>query len=101
MDEIRRPAADAHPELLVDPDVSRQMRPLHLRLPALAAVLVGGVFGASARYGVGLLLLPVAGTWPVATFSVNMVGAFVLGLLLEGLARSGPTEELGAPFGCW
>jgi CrcB protein len=29
------------------------------------------------------------GHWPAATFGVNLMGSFILGLLLEGLARHG------------
>jgi CrcB protein len=32
----------------------------------------------------------VTGQWPTGTFVVNLVGAFVLGALLEGLVRRGP-----------
>lgn len=44
------------------------------------------------------LLVPEVEVFPVATFGVNLVGAFVLGALLEGLARSGPDtgRRLGA-----
>src|SRR5699024_12170384 len=36
-----------------------------------------------------------AGLWPVTTFAINIVGAFLLGLLLEALTRlrSGAAEE--------
>lgn len=30
------------------------------------------------------------GTWPWATFTINLVGAFVLSFLLEALGRRGP-----------
>jgi CrcB protein len=80
---------DRHPELIVDPDAPRSARPLHLQIPALAAVVVGGMLGAPARYGIGLLTPSTVGRWPTATFTVNMVGAFLLGVLLEALARSG------------
>ena len=45
--------------------------------------------GTAARYAM-TLLVPARDGWPVATLSVNLVGAFVLGLLLEALARRGP-----------
>lgn len=62
--------------------------PLHFRpLPALL-VFVGGAVGTYARYGVELFGSP----WrlPLPTLGVNLVGAFLLGLLLEGLLRRGP-----------
>ncbi|WP_346764668.1 CrcB family protein [Rhodococcus sp. HNM0569] len=68
--------------------------PLHVRGRALAAVAAGGALGTLARYGVGLLLPTERGHWPWATFSVNVVGAFVLGALLELLVRSGTDSGL-------
>lgn len=58
-----------------------------------AAVLVGvgGVAGTLARYEVSLLL-PEAHGWPLATLAVNVSGAFLLGLLLELLARAGTSS---------
>lgn len=54
-----------------------------------AAVLVGagGFAGTLARYGLSVAM-PDTGDWPVATLTVNVVGAFALGLLLEALARA-------------
>ncbi len=60
------------------------------RRPGLVAlVAVGGMVGSAGRYGLALLLPPRDG-WPVATFLVNVVGSFVLGVLLEALVRRGP-----------
>lgn len=64
-------------------------RPLHLRPSAILVVAGGGAVGTAARYSVSLLLPPL-GALPVATMIVNVVGAFLLGLLLEALARRGP-----------
>jgi len=61
--------------------------PLHRRPLALLAVLFGGVVGTLARHGVALALPE--RPWPVGTFTVNLVGALLLGVLLEGLARAG------------
>ncbi|MDZ7881750.1 MAG: CrcB family protein [Mycobacterium sp.] len=75
----------------VDPDiVDVASSPLHLRPWAIAAVAVGGLVGAPARYGLELVFPQAAGQWPVTTFVINVVGAFLLGLLLEGLTRTGP-----------
>lgn len=69
-------------------------RPLHFRPLALGLVFAGGVVGTLARYGVELAIPHRSPGWPIATFAINIVGAFVLGLLLEFLARGGPDEGL-------
>lgn len=81
-------------ELPSDPDASDLgKRPLHLSVGAIGWVGLGGMAGTAARYGVSELVHP-WGAWPTATFAVNLVGAFVLGLLLENLVRRGP--DVGA-----
>ena len=65
-------------------------RPAHRDPALLGLIAVGGAFGTLARAGVAAALPTAAGAWPWATFGVNMVGAFALGLLLETLARLGP-----------
>jgi CrcB protein len=55
----------------------------------VALVLVGGTVGTGLREVI-TLLAPSAGGVPVATVGINVVGAFLLGILLEHLARSGP-----------
>jgi fluoride exporter len=65
-----------------DPGV-RAGRPTYLRPGAWAAVGVGGAAGTLARYGTGLL--GADALWPTVT--VNLVGAFLLGLLLEAYAH--------------
>jgi len=57
---------------------------------ALLAVAAGGVLVAPVRYGLGRLLPTPAGGWPSGTFLANLTGAFILGLLIEGLVKSGP-----------
>jgi len=60
---------------------------------ALVLVSVGGALGALARYGL-LRAFPVgAGTFPTTTFVINVVGAFVLTVLLEWLVRRGTPEH--------
>ena len=80
---------DPNPTLPVDPD-SAPPSPLHARASAIAAVGVGGLVGAPLRYQLGLWCSSAASGWPVTTFAINIVGAFLLGMLLEGLARLGP-----------
>jgi len=68
-----------------------QARPPHLRVHLLVLVFAGGATGTLARWAMGVTV-PHLGLVPAATFAVNVVGAFVLGALLEGLARRGPDE---------
>ena len=85
--------ADRHAELPFDPDTPAEppaRGPLHLRLDAVLLVAAGGMVGTLARYGLAELDPTPSGHWPWATFGANLAGAFVLGLLLELLARSGP-----------
>ena len=81
---------DSHSELPSDPDAAaRSNRPLHLRPSSVAWVFAGGVVGTALRY-YGETVLPHDGAaWPWATFLINLAGAFVLGALLEALARLG------------
>lgn len=86
------PAAsdDSHAELPSDPDVvATPGTPLHLRPSALAWVFAGGVVGTALRYEIENLLPHDAAGWPWATFLINLSGAFILGGLLEALARVG------------
>lgn len=67
----------------------RPARPTHLSAGNIALVAGGGAVGTALRYVVTVLVPPAAGL-PVAIFTVNVVGAFVLGVLLELLAEWGP-----------
>ncbi|WP_375400746.1 fluoride efflux transporter FluC [uncultured Amnibacterium sp.] len=64
-------------------------RPTHLRPGLLALVFAGGVIGTAARAAVALVVPQPAGV-PLPTLTVNIVGSFLLGVLLEVLARRGP-----------
>lgn len=78
-------------DLPIDADVDsldRSQRPLHLHGWALALVVAGGTVGTACRAGAGLVIA--TATIPWATFAVNLVGAFFLGVFLEALVRSGP-----------
>lgn len=68
-------------------------RPPHLRWRYLGLVFTGGVIGVGLREAV-VLVLDLSTTIPWDILGVNLVGAFVLGAFLEGLARTGPDEGL-------
>ena len=65
--------------------------PLRRRLPLVLLVVAGGAVGTALRVLV-TLAVPPAGSFDTAIFAINVVGAFVLGLLLERLLRGGPDE---------
>lgn len=91
--EAEPEAPDTHPELPVDPDVDAvetpgpapRPRPAHLTPANVALVAGGGVLGTGLR----LLLEQAVPHWagvPVVTVAINVVGAFLLGALLEIVA---------------
>jgi CrcB protein len=57
---------------------------------AFLLVAAGGAIGACGRYGLGLLAG--GGAWPSATFAVNILGGFLMGLLAGWLAARGGGE---------
>ncbi|MFT4233768.1 MAG: CrcB family protein [Microbacterium sp.] len=78
-----------------DPDTdvaetpSGQPKPVHLQPEFAALVFVGGALGVAAREGL-ILAIPDLGAVPLAILVINLTGALLLGLLLEGLSRRGP-----------
>jgi CrcB protein len=60
-----------------------QLRPAYILL-----VGIGGAIGTLARYAVSVIV-PQAWALPLPTLAVNLVGAFLLGVLMEALARRG------------
>jgi fluoride exporter len=72
-----------------DADGIRHPRPVHLHWRYVGLVALGGVFGTATREALALTI-PVNGVFPFAIFLVNIIGAFLLGVLLEGLTRRGP-----------
>ena len=67
-------------------------RPVHLRASSLGLVALGGALGTGIREALALAWPAPAGGLPVTILAINLVGAFVLGTLLEALARRGPDE---------
>lgn len=70
----------------------RRKRRAHLRPGQLLLVFLGGVAGTAGREAVNLLL-PALHGFPSATFAVNILGALLLGLLLESLDRAGSSPK--------
>lgn len=70
----------------------RRKRRAHLRPGQLLLVFLGGAAGTAGREAV-TLLLPALHGFPSATFAVNILGALLLGLLLESLDRAGSSPK--------
>lgn len=76
------------PDIETDEDQWGWPLPIHTSPHFLLLVALGGTFGTAARHVLGEAI----GTthdFPLGTFLINVTGAFLLGVILEGLARVG------------
>lgn len=91
---IQRRFYDSHPNLPLDPDSDqfKVVRPVHTDWMHIAIVGIGAFAGTLARYEIGILIPTDMNGWPTATLLVNIVGAFLLGLLLQTLLHHGKDE---------
>jgi len=64
----------------------------------LAAIFVGGALGAVARVGLDLLFPAPDGTWPWATFAINISGSFLLGYFATRLQDRLPQSTYRRPL---
>jgi len=69
-----------------------------VRPDVLAVIALGGIVGATARYGLARALPTSPGRFPWATFWTNMSGSFVLGFLLVVLLDRARSHRLLRPF---
>jgi len=76
----------------VDPDLAPAVP------GTLAVIALGGMVGASARYGVARWLPTDPGRFPWATFWTNLSGSFLLGLLLVLVIERLPPTRYLRPF---
>ena len=67
-------------------------------MKTLLIVALGGALGASCRYGIGVAATHLgSGHFPWGTFSVNVIGSFILGVLVAVMTFSwSPSPELRA-----
>lgn len=64
-------------------------RPAHLRWHLIGLVALGGAVGTGVREALSLAWPSPPGAFPLTILVINVVGAFVLGFLLEALSRRG------------
>jgi len=62
------------------------------------AVFAGGMLGGTVRYLIGLAMPTQPGRIPWGILGINLVGAFILGLLLHGWVRRGHVSHPWRPF---
>ena len=102
-DEVMPVDPDLAPSDPAQPSVAARPRPLRrrggrVRPDVLAVISLGGMVGATARYGLAQALPTAPGHFPWATFWTNLSGSFVLGFfLILVLERFPPTRYL-RPF---
>lgn len=65
--------------------------PVHLHWRYLGLVAIGGALGTAAREGL-TLSVPALGRFPSTVFAINVIGALLLGMLLEALVRRGADQ---------
>lgn len=82
----------------VGPAPARGAWPGRVQPDVLAVIALGGMIGASARYGVIQLLPTGSEQFPWATFLENLAGSFLLGLLLVVLLERFPPSRYVRPF---
>jgi fluoride exporter len=68
------------------------------RLGAVVAVALGGALGAPTRYELSERFSAAAGSFPWATFCINVSGSFLLGLLLTVVLERWPPTRYVRPF---
>lgn len=87
----------------LDPDVdlrvdSHRRELVGSHVPILGVIALGGGLGGVARYGLGLLLPARPGQFPWGTFTVNVLGCFLIGVLMVLITDVWPARRLVRPF---
>lgn len=85
----------------VDPDVGAEDRAASSgsgSATLLAAIAIGGVLGAEARYGLSLALPHHAAEFPWSTLVVNVSGCLLIGVLMTVLLGMPAPPRLARPF---
>jgi CrcB protein len=70
------------PDLLVEPTAAGRRGGARPSWALLGVIAVGGFAGGLARYEIGLAFPTRHGTFPTATFGINVSGSFILALLV-------------------
>lgn len=87
----------------IDPDVDlrqpgQQRELLRSQGAILAATSCGGAIGALARYGLITAWPTPAGHFPWAVFTINVLGCFLIGVLMVSITEIRPAHPVVRPF---
>lgn len=97
---MQHPRTDPSPREPVDPDIdlraSRRSR--RSDLVVVGVVALGGMIGAAARYLIGELWPVPAGGFPWATFTINITGCALIGVLMVLITDVWLRQRLLRPF---
>jgi CrcB protein len=96
--DITSAQADVDPDLPV-PAPSRELpRAPQVRPGILLAIALGGALGTPARYAVERIIHVAPDSFPWSTFTVNISGSLVLGVLLTLIIERWPPSRYLRPF---
>lgn len=93
--EISRSAVDPDIDLQV-PEQRRELR--EHPVAVLGSISAGGVLGALARYGLAAVFPHRPGEWPWATWSSNVGGCLLIGVLMVLISEVWTGQRLLRPF---
>lgn len=86
------------PAVELDPDAPVRGGPRERQWDVTAAVSVGGIVGAEARYGLSVAVPHAAAGFPWSTVYTNIIGCFCLGILMWLLNEVSSPHRLVRPF---
>lgn len=95
---MREAVTDRLPRTRMVPEASVPRRLSRVPWAVLAAVSAGGVLGSLARYALTLAIPRSPRGFPWATFTVNVSGALLIGLLMALLTSTWRAHRLVRPF---
>jgi CrcB protein len=93
--DITTTRADIEPDLVAP---AARRRAGRARPGILLVIALGGLLGTPARYAVGRVVHVAPGSFPWATFVVNISGCLVLGVLLTLIIERWPPSRYLRPF---
>ena len=95
--DITAAQAAVDPDLLAGASRSHRYRAPHAP-GILLAIALGGALGTPARYAIGRIIHVAPDSFPWSTFTVNVTGSLVLGVLLTLIIERWPPSRYLRPF---